>query len=178
MNAVTPGQKGNQFNLAVQARRQPGSTFKTFVLTTAVAKGINPASSDYVSAPFEYQPNPKIPVWNVTTYDHSYVGWISIEQATLRSDNTVYAQLTIDVGPSNVIAMAHRLGIQSPLAARALDRARHGRRLAARDGVRLRDAVGGRDLLAADGDHEGRAAEREDRQGRRLGQAGAEARHP
>ena len=116
MNAVTPGQKGNQFNLAVQARRQPGSTFKTFVLTTAVAKGINPASSDYVSAPFEYQPNPKVPAWNVTTYDHSYVGWISIEQATLRSDNTVYAQLTIDVGPSNVVAMAHRLGIQSPLA--------------------------------------------------------------
>jgi penicillin-binding protein 1A len=115
MNAVTPGQKGNQFNLAVQARRQPGSTFKTFVLTTAVAEGINPASSDYVSAPFEYQPNPKVPAWNVTTYDHSYVGWISIEQATLRSDNTVYAQLTIDVGPSNVVAMAHRLGIQSPL---------------------------------------------------------------
>ena len=37
-----PGQEGNQFNLAVQARRQPGSTFKTFVLTTAVAKGIDP----------------------------------------------------------------------------------------------------------------------------------------
>jgi penicillin-binding protein 1A len=116
MNAVTPGQVGNQFNLAVQARRQPGSTFKTFVLTAAVAQGINPASSYYVSAPFEYQPSPAVPAWNVTTYDHSYVGWISVEQATLRSDNTVYAQLTLDVGPANVAAMAHRLGIQSPLA--------------------------------------------------------------
>jgi penicillin-binding protein 1A len=116
MNAVTPGQVGNQFNLAVQARRQPGSTFKTFVLTAAVAQGINPASSYYVSAPFEYQPSPSVPPWNVTTYDHSYVGWISVEQATLRSDNTVYAQLTLDVGPANVAAMAHRLGIQSPLA--------------------------------------------------------------
>jgi penicillin-binding protein 1A len=115
MNAVIPGRKGNQFNLAVQARRQPGSTFKTFVLTTAVADGINPATSYYVSAPFEYQPNPRIPAWNVSTYDHSYAGWISIEHATLRSDNTVYAQLTIDVGPSNVAGMAHRLGIQSPL---------------------------------------------------------------
>jgi penicillin-binding protein 1A len=116
MNAVTPGQVGNQFNLAVQARRQPGSTFKVFVLAAAVAKGINPASSYYVSAPFEYQPSPAVPAWNVTTYDHSYVGWISIERAVLRSDNTVFAQLTLDVGPSNVAAMAHRLGIQSPLA--------------------------------------------------------------
>ena len=115
MNAVIPGRKGNQFNLAVQARRQPGSTFKTFVLTTAVAKGINPADSYYVSAPFEYQPSPKVKPWNVSTYDHSYSGWISIEHATLRSDNTVYAQLTIDLGPSNVAAMAHKLGIQSPL---------------------------------------------------------------
>ena len=115
MNAVIPGRKGNQFNLAVQARRQPGSTFKTFVLTTAVSKGINPADSYYVSAPFEYQPSPKVKPWNVSTYDHSYTGWTSIEHATLRSDNTVYAQLTIDVGPSNVAAMAHKLGIQSPL---------------------------------------------------------------
>ncbi|HST25302.1 MAG TPA: PBP1A family penicillin-binding protein [Gaiellaceae bacterium] len=117
MNAVTPGQKGNQFNLAVQARRQPGSTFKTFVLTTAVSQGMNPATSYYVSAPFEYQPNTSVPAWNVTTYDHSYVGWISVENATLRSDNTVYAQLTLDVGPDNVVAMAHRLGITSPLQA-------------------------------------------------------------
>jgi len=115
MNAVIPGRRGNQFNLAVQARRQPGSTFKTFVLTTAVANGVNPATSDYVSAPFLYQPSPKFPPWNVSTYDHSYVGWTSIEQATLRSDNTVYAQLTIDQGPSNVAAMAHKLGITSPL---------------------------------------------------------------
>jgi penicillin-binding protein 1A len=117
MVAVTPGQVGNQFNLAVQARRQPGSTFKTFVLTAAVAQGINPSTSFYVSAPFTYQPSPTVAPWNVSTYDHTYAGWISIEQATLRSDNTVYAQLTLDVGPANVAAMAHRLGIQTPLAA-------------------------------------------------------------
>ena len=37
------------------------------------------------------------------------------QQATLQSDNTVYAQLTLDVGPENVAAMAHKLGVQSPL---------------------------------------------------------------
>jgi penicillin-binding protein 1A len=117
MTAVTPGKSGNQFNLAVQARRQPGSTFKVFVLTAAVAQGIDPSTTYYVSAPYTYQPNPNVAAWNVSTYDHTYAGWISIERATLRSDNTVYAQLTIDIGPAKVVAMAHRLGVQSPLAA-------------------------------------------------------------
>ena len=153
MTAVTPGQVGNQFNLAVQARRQPGSTFKTFVLTAAVAQGINPAratTSRRRSVPADPA---RAGLERVTTYDHSYVGWISVEQATLRSDNTVYAQLTLDVGPGE----RGRDGAPArhPVAARAraLDRARHARRLAARDGVRVRDLVRGRHLLAADGDH-------------------------
>jgi len=115
MTAVTPGLRGNQFNLAAQARRQAGSTFKAFVLTAAVDQGINPASTSYVSAPFHYQPDPYTPAWDVTTYDHSYLGSTTIENATLHSDNTVFAQLTLDVGPEKVAEMAHRLGVQSPL---------------------------------------------------------------
>jgi penicillin-binding protein 1A len=115
MTAVYPGRKKNQFNLVAQARRQAGSTFKTFALTAAVNQGINPATSTYVSAPFHYQPDPSIPAWDVSTYSHTYSGTITIQQATLQSDNTVYAQLTLDVGPENVAAMAHGLGIRSPL---------------------------------------------------------------
>jgi penicillin-binding protein 1A len=115
MTAVYPGRAKNQFNLVAQARRQAGSTFKTFVLTTAVNDGINPATSTYVSAPFTYQPDPAIPAWDVSTYSHTYSGPITIQQATLQSDNTVYAQLTLDVGPENVATMAHKLGVQSPL---------------------------------------------------------------
>jgi penicillin-binding protein 1A len=115
MTAVTPGQTGNQFNLVAQARRQPGSTFKVFVLTAAVEMGMNPDSTYYVSAPFHYQPDPYTPAWDVSTYDHTYVGSISVTNATLRSDNTVYAQLTLDVGPQRVADMAHRLGIRSHL---------------------------------------------------------------
>jgi penicillin-binding protein 1A len=115
MTAVYPGRTKNQFNLVAQARRQAGSTFKTFVLTQAVSDGINPATSTYYSAPFYYQPDPAVPAWNVSTYSHTYSGLISVQQATLQSDNTVYAQLTLDVGPENVAHMAHRLGIQSPL---------------------------------------------------------------
>jgi penicillin-binding protein 1A len=115
MTAVTPGRSGNQFNLVAQAKRQAGSTFKMFVLAAAVNEGINPESTYYVSAPFHYQPDPLTPAWDVSTYDHSYLGSTSIENATLHSDNTVYAQLTLDVGPAKVAAMAHRLGVRSPL---------------------------------------------------------------
>ena len=115
MTAVTPGRTGNQFNLVAQARRQPGSTFKTFVLTAAIEQGMNPDSTYYTSAPFHYQPDPYTPAWDVSTYDHSYSGTISVTSATLASDNTVYAQLTLDVGPEAVADMAHRLGVQSAL---------------------------------------------------------------
>ena len=115
MAAVTPGRTGNQFNLAAQARRQAGSTFKTFALTTAVAEGMDPDSTYYTSGPFTYQPSPEAEAWNVSTYDHTYVGTISVRYATLRSDNTVFAQLTLDAGPEQVAEMAHRLGVRSPL---------------------------------------------------------------
>jgi penicillin-binding protein 1A len=115
MTSVYPGRAKNQFNLVAQARRQAGSTFKAFVLTEAVNQGINPATATYFSAPFHYQPDPVIPAWDVSTYSHTYSGLISVQQATLQSDNTVYAQLTLDVGPQNVADMAHSLGVQSPL---------------------------------------------------------------
>jgi penicillin-binding protein 1A len=120
MTAVTPANKRNQFNLLSQARRQSGSTFKTFVLAAAVEKGINPATTTYLSAPFYYRPDPNGNCedgtwWCPQTYDHSYTGWTSIERATLRSDNTVYAQLTLDVTPEAVARMAKKLGVRSRL---------------------------------------------------------------
>jgi penicillin-binding protein 1A len=122
MAAVIPSRRGkrNEFNLLSQARRQPGSTFKTFVLTTAVAEGIDPSTSYYVSAPFTYRPVEDGNCddgswWCVKTYDSTYNGWSSIESATIRSDNTVYAQLTLDLGPRKVAEMARRLGVRSRL---------------------------------------------------------------
>jgi penicillin-binding protein 1A len=115
MTSLTPGSRRSQFNLVAQARRQAGSTFKTFVLTAAVLQGIDPETTTYVSAPFHYQPDPYTPAWNVSTYDHTYLGATTIANATLRSDNTVYAQLTLDVGPDKVAAAAHELGITTDL---------------------------------------------------------------
>jgi len=122
MTEVTPGNPKNQVNFLSSAHRQPGSTFKTLVLATAVSQGINPATTSYLSAPFEYNPtglgscstNPPT-AWCVQTFDHTYIGSTSIERGTLRSDNTVYARLTLDVGPENVANMAYRLGVRTDL---------------------------------------------------------------
>jgi penicillin-binding protein 1A len=121
MTEVSPGNPKNQVNFASSARRQPGSTFKMFVLATAIDEGISP-STQYLSAPFKYDPsetgscdtNPPT-AWCPQTYDHSYVGSTSIENGTLRSDNTVYARLTLDVGPENVARMAYKLGVRTDL---------------------------------------------------------------
>ncbi len=107
--------KGNQFNLAAQSLRQAGSTFKTFVLASAIEKGIDPDSTYYTSAPFTCTVGPWCSTsdpWNVHTYEDTYAGTESITRATLQSDNTIYAQLTLDVGPRYVWNMAHRLGVQ------------------------------------------------------------------
>jgi len=121
MAAVIPNRPKNEFNLLSQARRQPGSTFKTFVLAAAVEMGINPDSTYYVSAPFTYRVHPAGNCddgswWCVHTYANDYYGWSSIRSATIRSDNAVYAQLTLDVTPEKVAETARKMGVQTPLA--------------------------------------------------------------
>jgi penicillin-binding protein 1A len=102
------------FNLAAQGHRQPGSTFKTFVLTTAVLKGVDPNAVSYVSKPLAL-PLGNGQTWKVQTYGKDYVGRISLTRATLRSDNTVFAQLDMDLGPKNVAKTARMMGITTKL---------------------------------------------------------------
>jgi penicillin-binding protein 1A len=104
----------SQFNLAAQGHRQPGSTFKTFVLTTAIKQGIDPYSTYYTSKPLDLN-LPKWGHWEVHTADEGYLGRVNLQQATVASDNTVFAQLDLDVGPQQVAETAHSLGIASPL---------------------------------------------------------------
>ena len=113
--AVSLAPDGTQFfNLAAYGRRQTGSAFKTFVLTEAIRRKVNPWATTYLSEPFEGPPSGGKP-WNVETYDRTYVGRVPIADATLRSDNTVYARLTLDVGPERVVELARQMGIQSKL---------------------------------------------------------------
>ena len=117
MVSVTPSGQRSQFNLAAQGKRQAGSSFKTFALTEAIRRGIDPDSTTYLSAPLFYQPDPAIEAWEPKTYDGSYYGPSTVTAATLRSDNSVYARLTLDLGPENVARMARSLGVRSALEA-------------------------------------------------------------
>ncbi len=104
----------SQFNLAAQGHRQPGSTFKGFVLTTALKQGIDPYSTYYTSKHLDLD-LPEWGHWEVSTADEGYQGTINLQQATVASDNTVFAQLDLDVGPQNVASTAKSMGIESEL---------------------------------------------------------------
>jgi penicillin-binding protein 1A len=104
----------SQFNLAAQGHRQPGSTFKAFVLTTAIKQGIDPYSTYYTSKHLDLD-LPEWGHWEVSTADEGYLGRVNLQQATVASDNTVFAQLDLDVGPQNVAATAKSMGIESEL---------------------------------------------------------------
>ncbi len=105
----------SKFNLASQGRRQPGSAFKTFALTAAVERGIDPYTTYYESMPLELDIPGSTEPWKVKTFGNTYYGSTNVYQATLRSDNTVFAQLALDVGAENIVDVAHRMGITSKL---------------------------------------------------------------
>jgi len=108
--AMVGGQnyRQSQFNLAVQGERQPGSSFKPFVLATALEQGIAP-SSVFESKPVTISLGDRD--WYVHNYENSNLGAIDLASATAYSDNTVYAQLTHIVGPKNVALTARKLGV-------------------------------------------------------------------
>ncbi|HEX4626301.1 MAG TPA: transglycosylase domain-containing protein [Solirubrobacteraceae bacterium] len=103
----------NKFNYAAQGHRQPGSTAKVWVLMTALRNGVDPDSTTYQSHPLDL--NTPFGPWKVQTYSHSYGGNMDITQATLQSDNTVYAQMDLDLGPKQVRKTAYDLGIRTHL---------------------------------------------------------------
>jgi penicillin-binding protein 1A len=102
------------FNLAAQGHRQPGSAFKPFVLTTAVLQGADPDRTIYVSKPISLQ-IPGYGVWSPKTYSNTYAGPETLTEATVHSDNSVFAQLDVDVGPDKVAETAKLMGITSKL---------------------------------------------------------------
>ncbi len=102
----------NQFNLATQGERQPGSSFKPFVLATALRQNVAP-SSVLNSAPVTINADGRL--WKVNNYEGEYLGRIDLTHAIAYSDNSVFSQLTALVGPRNVRDTARALGITTKL---------------------------------------------------------------
>jgi penicillin-binding protein 1A len=104
------------FNLATQGQRQPGSTFKPFVLTAALESGISPESV-WSSRPKQFV----VPhthgkeYFVVKNYGNEYSGSNTLAGATTVSDNSVFAEVGIKVGTRKIARVARRLGIRTPI---------------------------------------------------------------
>lgn len=103
-----------KLNLATQGPRQTGSAFKPLVLATALAQGIDPETR--ISAPACVTiPLEGAPPWKPCNYGGGGGGTVSIVEGTVRSYNTLYAQLMMRVGPAAATEAATTYGIRSPL---------------------------------------------------------------
>jgi len=106
----------SQFNRATDAMRQPGSSFKPYVYTTALLNGYKP-NSIVVDGPV------CIGNWCPQNYGHSYSGSVTLTQAITRSINVVPVKLSIALGGkggpkagrAKIVEVARKFGIKSPL---------------------------------------------------------------
>jgi penicillin-binding protein 1A len=105
-----------KFNLATQAHRQAGSSFKPFVYAEAIEQGISPETT-YVSKHLEVPMGPYERPYVVDNYDFIERGPITLEKAMAASDNTVFVQLALDLGLENVVEKAQEMGITSEVEA-------------------------------------------------------------
>jgi penicillin-binding protein 1A len=105
----------SNFNLAAQGHRRPGSTFKVMALMTALRRGVDPDATHYVSKSPTYIDDPAYGKFEIETYSNRGGGSMSLRRGTLASDNSVYIQLAMDLGPDEVKRTARDMGITSTL---------------------------------------------------------------
>lgn len=103
-----------QYNRALFSRRQPGSTMKYYLYTTVINDGY-PTSSTQVSAPVRF-PSSHGTYYVPHNYGYVYNGRLVIRRAIALSDNICAVKWMNTVGPKAMIATAHAMGIESPLA--------------------------------------------------------------
>jgi penicillin-binding protein 1A len=106
----------SSFDYATQGQRQPGSAFKVFALMTLIHDYDGAPSKTFYNSHF-LAPGwlPSDPTWSVHTAEQTYQGTIDITKATIVSDNTIFAQLVVDLGMGKFDRMAHAMGITSKL---------------------------------------------------------------
>ena len=100
----------SQYNRATSALRQPGSAFKTFVYALAMQNGYRPQTA--------VRDEPiTIGGWSPRNYGRSFAGRTTVTVALARSINTIPVRLARDLGWSNVVDLAHRMGVETELRA-------------------------------------------------------------
>lgn len=105
----------SSFNRALQAMRQPGSAFKALVYAAALEWSDYSPHTVIVDEPIAVALDPRESYWVPMNSDGRFLGPITVRQALAYSRNTATVKVLMDVGIDSAIAMAHRLGVSSPL---------------------------------------------------------------
>ncbi|CAA9505471.1 MAG: Multimodular transpeptidase-transglycosylase [uncultured Solirubrobacterales bacterium] len=105
------------FNVATNGHRQPGSALKPFTLVTALEQGVSPDRT--FASQKKTLKIPDGPDFEVNNYKDEYAGITNLRDATAKSDNSVYAELGLDIGTENIARTAKRMGIRTPISTNA-----------------------------------------------------------
>ncbi len=106
----------SQFNRAVQANRQPGSSFKPFVYLAAMDAGFTP-STIVEDAPFEYAPGYGQPVWRPNNYGGGFLGPLTVRNGLEKSRNLMTVRMAAQMGMKRVVQVAKEFGIMDNMGA-------------------------------------------------------------
>ncbi len=105
----------SQFDRAMQAKRQPGSSFKPFVYAAALDNGYTPAS-EVLDAPVALPQGPGLPLWTPKNYEHDYLGLTTLRRGLELSRNLMTIRLANDIGMDKVVPIAVRFGVYDQMA--------------------------------------------------------------
>ncbi|MCP5412565.1 MAG: penicillin-binding protein 1A [Alphaproteobacteria bacterium] len=100
----------SQFDRAMQAMRQPGSSFKPFVYAAALDNGYTPASK-VLDAPFVKDMGPGQGVWRPENFEHEFLGPTTLRRGIEMSRNVMTVRLADEVGMDKIVPYAVRFGV-------------------------------------------------------------------
>ncbi len=106
----------SQFNRAVQAARQPGSSFKPFVYLAAMDAGFTPASI-VLDAPFVYDPGHGQPLWTPKNYGGDMLGPTTVRRGLELSRNLMTVRMAQQIGMKRVVDVAKEFGVTDSMGA-------------------------------------------------------------
>lgn len=106
--------KRSQFNRAVQAKRQPGSSFKPFVYLAALDEGFTP-STLILDAPFVMDQGPGMPKWKPKNYTNRFYGPTTLRMGIEKSRNLMTVRLAKAIGIEKVVDYTKRFGISDDI---------------------------------------------------------------
>jgi penicillin-binding protein 1A len=100
----------NKFNLVTQAWRQPGSSFKPFIYSASLEKGLSPGTV-INDAPITYDASQTgSQAWEPKNYDNKYEGPMSMRKGLSKSKNMISIRILDRIGPAYAQEYVTRFG--------------------------------------------------------------------